>query len=269
MKSNKGVTIVALVIIVIVMLILLTTVTYNGMDEIKDAQRKNFVTDLRMIKEKVDLYADRGSDEYSNIGKTITEPDSRLTLEELNRLKKLTKLTDITRYKYMDSEEYKKIGLEDIEDVTIISFETREVVSVKGVNIDDQSYYTLSQLDSEKYMPQYKGGGSSSENSGLPVEETPSEIEQTGTEELELKAMQNFLIIRPKFKNDTMNYKYYEYYWKRISGTTAEAEYHVRKTEDPEYMIELEYGEKYELYVLAYTETGSTKRSNIATVVIR
>lgn len=272
MKSDNGVTLISLIAIIVVMLILVTAVTYNGMDEIKDAQKKNFVTDLKMIREKVDLYADKGSETYSNIGKTITDPDTRLTEEELNRLKKIIKLTDITRYKYMDEEEYKKMGLEAIDEITIISFETREVISVEGINIDNQSYYTLAQLDSEKYMPEYKENNDSDDDNnnpgGLPVEEPPHEVNQEGDAELRLTAMQNILVIRPEFKNDSMNYEYYEYYWKKISGT-AETQYHIRKTSDPEYMIELEYGEKYEVYVLAYTASGTTKKSNVATVVVK
>lgn len=264
MKSNKGVTLIALTIIIIVMLILLTTMTYNGLQEIQDAQKKNFVTNLKMIREKVDLYADKGSEVYSNIGKTITDPDSKLSSEELERMKKVARLSDITRYKYMDSEEYKKMGLEGIEDITLINFETREVISIKGVNIDNQSYYTLAEINSEKYMPVSSNG-----YKDQMVEETPAEITQSGDKVLQITNIKNMLIVRPKFKNDSMNYNYYEYYWKKLSGSKPDTQYHKSKIQEPECMIELEYGETYEISVSAYSSNGSYVKSNIAIVVIR
>ena len=62
MKNEKGVTMVSLVVTIILMVILASVTTYSGIESYKDMKKENYIAQLKVIQEKVNLIAE----EYQN-----------------------------------------------------------------------------------------------------------------------------------------------------------------------------------------------------------
>ena len=61
-EKERGITLVALVITVIIIIILATVTTYSGIESYNNMKTENYVAQLRVIQEKVDLIVS----EYQN-----------------------------------------------------------------------------------------------------------------------------------------------------------------------------------------------------------
>lgn len=79
MKSEKGITLVALMITIIVILIIAGVATYSGMESVDTAKRTAFISEMEMIQAKVNIiYEKRKTNEqdleyYNNLGQDISK----------------------------------------------------------------------------------------------------------------------------------------------------------------------------------------------------
>ena len=152
-KNNNGVTLVSLVIIIIVLLILASIAGYNGYESIQNSKKTAFTTELQMIQAKVNNYHEKGYDVYKDLGQIITT-------ENVSNIKKakLEASVGVTideNYKFFDSSEYADIDIYGVNSKTLINFETKQVISIDGINIDGEYYYTLEQLGQGLYSTNY------------------------------------------------------------------------------------------------------------------
>lgn len=148
--SEKGITLVSLVITIIVLAIITGIAVSASTDSIKSAKRTAFITELEMIQEKVNtIYEKRKLNEedieyYNSLGQDVSKV-------EASKLLQILKGQSSMGYLYFSKEDLKKLDLDNISQDVIINFNTRDVVSLTGIEIDGNTYYKL--LD----IPNYAG----------------------------------------------------------------------------------------------------------------
>lgn len=179
MKSNKGITLISLTVTIILIIILAGTITYSGIHVYENMRLENFTAEMKIIQDKVNLICDKYkvSDKYS-----VSDESKINDYLEAEGIKKISDnvkdfndlgLNDEKKEKIvalLDSDEsiddylyYNKelldnnLGLKDLDQEVLINFETRKVISLKGVRYNNQIYYTQYDLpygdETIKYKP--------------------------------------------------------------------------------------------------------------------
>lgn len=145
MRNEKGITLTSLIITLMVMVILAGAGITVGLDSVRAAKRTAFISELETIQAKVNtIYEKRkASDEEKAYYDAIGQDASVLGTAKLYVL---LGSTTANGFKYFTQNELKQIELENISEEVIINFDTREVISVKGITIDNQKYYKLEDL---------------------------------------------------------------------------------------------------------------------------
>lgn len=147
MKNQKGITLITLVITIVIMIIIAGVATYSGIESIKSAQTTIFTKELEMIQAKVNVIHEKrkSSDEeklyYDNLGQDITA----IAISEEKLLQVLGKSAR-EGFRYFSKEDLSSIELDDIKQDVIINFDTCEVISITGIEIDGFKYYKLKDL---------------------------------------------------------------------------------------------------------------------------
>lgn len=157
MKSQKGITLIALIITVVVLIILTFTVTIN-IDKYDNQNKKsNFETDIRMLKEEIDQYYAREKklpiiNKYSNSSlipnevKNVNDNDNYyvIDLDEINLEQFSVEISygrdyDIIKEKAIEEE------ITDLLDVYIINEQSHTIYYPKGIEYNGQIHYTTVQ----------------------------------------------------------------------------------------------------------------------------
>lgn len=150
-ECEKGITLISLVITIVVLAIITGIAVSSSTDSIKSAKRTAIITELEMIQEKVNtIYEKRKLNEediayYNSLGQDITR------VEEA-KLTQILKGQSKEGYLYFSREDLKKLDLDNISQDVIINFNTRDVISVTGIEIEGNTYYKL--LDIPNYTSQ-------------------------------------------------------------------------------------------------------------------
>lgn len=150
MRDEKGITLISLVITIIVMLIIVGAVTYSGKESIDTSKRVAFISEMEIIQSKVNnIYEKRKLSQedkkyYDNLGQ-------ELSVLGVETLAKILGDSSPAGFKYFSKEDLKNLELENITQDVIINFDTREVISINGIKIDETMYYKL------KDVPNYTG----------------------------------------------------------------------------------------------------------------
>lgn len=150
MKKENGITLISLVITVLVMLILAGIATTAGLDSIRNTKKTSMITQLEMIQEKVDTIYEKNKlnkengTYYNSLGQDV----SKVSESKLTQL-----LGDIPKdgYRYFKVEDLEQLDLDNITQEVIINFDTRDVVSLTGILVNENTYYRL------KDIPNYEG----------------------------------------------------------------------------------------------------------------
>ena len=153
MRKEKGVTLTALVITVILIIILATVTTYSGIESYNNMKTENYVAQLRVIQEKVDLIVS----EYQNWPDktdTTTINDylsslgfNKLSAGETTLVALIEERGDtMDNYYYFSTDGLKsKLGLSGFEQTDIsvaVNFGTRYVIEKSGIKVDGVEYHT-------------------------------------------------------------------------------------------------------------------------------
>ena len=148
LKNSKGITIVALIITVILMLILVSVATYSGINTYKNTEVTKFVAQMQLIQTKVDELVEENNIE--NIGEEITTDETKKNIIDLAYTNgEIQSNTDEykNKFKYISRENLElQLDIADIEDDVLVNFETREVISISGVEYGGKKYYTQYKL---------------------------------------------------------------------------------------------------------------------------
>lgn len=148
LDSNKGITIVALIITIILMLILVSVATYSGINTYKNTQVTKFVAQMQLIQTKIDELVEENNIE--NIGVEITTDEAKKSIIGLaytNGEIQYNTEEYKNKFRYISRENLElQLDIADIEDDVLVNFETREVISISGVEYDGKRYYTQYKL---------------------------------------------------------------------------------------------------------------------------
>lgn len=141
-KENKAITLVALVITVVIMLILISVTTYTGIDTYKNVKVNQFVDRMQLIQAKVDEYS---SDDLKDLGTDATAHQAMLGTAYNNG--EGISSSDISQYRYFSEDNLlKTFDLDDINDEILVNYNTREVISLTGIDYEGKIYYTQYKL---------------------------------------------------------------------------------------------------------------------------
>lgn len=141
-KDNNGITLVSLIIAIILMAILVTVGTYSGINTYKSAKVTKFVAQMQLVQGKVDELTQANEEE--KLGENVNqEQKSIIDKAYANNEIKDNSEEYKQSYKYFSKENLKnQLDIEDIEDEILINFETREILSLNGVEYNGKTYYT-------------------------------------------------------------------------------------------------------------------------------
>ena len=147
MKENKGITLIALIITVILLAILAGTSTFSAIATINYTQQNMFIAELKIISEKVNIAKKEiaiGSTTYDNVGKNIDSisPQDKINVQKAFLACGVSNVEQ-EKFKFFDETELKKIGIYDITQNVLINFESSDIISVEGIIINDNTYYTI------------------------------------------------------------------------------------------------------------------------------
>lgn len=144
MKSDKGITLITLVITIVVLLILSGVATYQGTRTLEFSRALKFATELQIIQQEVNKIYEENKENLSNIN-LGTSVDT--TNQNIVKAHKAASTTNINKFRYFNAESIlSAFGIEDIKQEIIVCFETREVISVTGINYNRETYYTQNEL---------------------------------------------------------------------------------------------------------------------------
>lgn len=147
-KDNRGITLVALIITIILMLILVSVTAYSGINSYKNTQVTKFVTQMQLLQAKVDdLVSSKTIEELNSM-----DLQTPTTQEQQNVIKSAinngeVSVNNVDKYKVFTKEDVLNIlDVEDVQNDIMANFETREIVSLTGIEYEGKTYYTQYKL---------------------------------------------------------------------------------------------------------------------------
>lgn len=144
-KDNKGITLVALIITVILILILVSITTYSGINTYKNAQVTKFVTQMQLLQTKVDSLISSKEINRMEFQSPSTQEQQNAINSAFNNGEITTK--DFTKYKVITKNDIVNVlDVEDVQNEIMVNIETREIVSLIGIEYDGKTYYTQYKL---------------------------------------------------------------------------------------------------------------------------
>ncbi len=206
MKSNKGITMVALVVTIIILAVVAGTIVYNGKKSIKSANRQQLISQLEMVQAKINVLAEKmennsyDNDYYRAVARQIDSLDQTKLQEILNRDAKNgnTFTTDADGFYYFGPSDLERIGLSEMNQIFLVNFDTREVFSYTGVEIEGKMYYSLQDFGYPSWNPQYE-----QETRKIPT----FELKVTKTDENKWRITVTNVVTDNNVAIDTISYK--------------------------------------------------------------
>lgn len=148
-KSNKGITIVALIITVIIMLILATVTIEFGTGEIEKAKFEDLKTTMLLIKGRAQIVADKESfgETYDNEGMVKLSEASGYNVSNLQSI--FNSLADTSNLYIWEQTAMANNNIDVTitnEDFFVIDYSTGEVYYSLGYTYEENTYYSLSEM---------------------------------------------------------------------------------------------------------------------------
>lgn len=156
-KNERGITLIGLIITILVLLILATVVINIGRGDIDYSKNVRFLSYMQAIQKKIDYIAEY--ENYEDYGVALTS-EQKSKLETILSSGNETFLTtkNSEALKYFSSELItSQLELENIDDEIIVDFETREVISLKGIKYENKMYYSQYSLPGGQTLEQHTG----------------------------------------------------------------------------------------------------------------
>ncbi len=143
-KDNKGITLIALIMTVIIMLILASVTAYTGINAYKNSKVNHFVNQMQLLQAKIDdLVSTLNAEELNSLNlKSITSQEEQNAINYAFENGEVT-TNNVYAYKVFTVDNIIDIlDVEDIQDAIMVNFETREIVSISGIEYEGKTYYT-------------------------------------------------------------------------------------------------------------------------------
>lgn len=151
-NNEKGITLVALLTTVAVMLIIVGVSIGTGTDSISSTRLKGFYSQLELIQKRVDDIASTNEGYYNSSQTYVdikTQTGSALTSEQKTFLQGVLSAEGLSsipvdEFKYYTKENLKEqLDLSEMDYNVFIHYNTRTIVSEKGVKSKGKTYYVL------------------------------------------------------------------------------------------------------------------------------
>lgn len=159
-KSQKGITLIALVLTVIILLILASVATYTGIESYDKAEQIKFVSQMQLIQAKVDEKVQEEGFDSTTIGTVLTDEQKQILMNSIQNdgISDPTVDEEFENYvRYFSRQELsKQLDLDNIDEDIIINFKTREVISTIGFEYGGTTYYTQYKLPEGEKLTQYE-----------------------------------------------------------------------------------------------------------------
>lgn len=146
LRKENGITIITLVITIIILLILSTTAIYSGAKLIELSQVATFTANMKIIQERVNVINEEIELEvadYTDVGKDIDTLEQSL----IQKVNIAANGIDLTGFKYFDENELEKILIESMDMQVLINFDTKQIISINGIEKNGNIYYTVEDLE--------------------------------------------------------------------------------------------------------------------------
>ncbi len=152
MKNQKGISLITLIFTVILMLIITTFAMYSGFDALENMRVQAYVSKLKILQEKVDIFCDKYSvKEINRMGLSYSQAadKDKNVLEEVIAMNNITPLKSwssvdgsTANYRFFSAGEIEELmGVKDFDLAVWINSLTRNIIAVEGVKLDDVMYY--------------------------------------------------------------------------------------------------------------------------------
>lgn len=162
LKSNKGITMIALSIAIITLAILTGMLTYYSTDSIEIKKLNNMYNDIEQLQEKVSIYYYENEripilTEYPGVETIIGSQKSNLDGDKYYVLE-LSKLKNIELNLGKDFETVKNgyktegFNLYDYADIYVINESSHNIYYIKGIKVEEKIYYAKPQTDTQEQI---------------------------------------------------------------------------------------------------------------------
>lgn len=147
LKREDGITFWVCVITVIVLVIIGATAANAAISTYKDAKVKTYIKEMEMIKEKINLVADKAEInsefDFNKIGSAVDgDEDAKKCLQAVgvNEL-------EYDNYRVLSTSTINStLGLEEIDRPVVLNIKTRQIYSITPVKYDNNLYYSVEDI---------------------------------------------------------------------------------------------------------------------------
>lgn len=168
MRNEKGITLLILIITVIIMLILIGAGIKYGSTSLQEVKLRNFSYELQQIQGRVDSIYEKMKNEvrpdYVHLDGKLLGVNIGYSAQAVETLKNVRGINyngangsdenlyhegngRDAYYRYFSAKELEqKLDIKHIKQDVIINFKTREVISVKGQECNERTYYRLDDM---------------------------------------------------------------------------------------------------------------------------
>lgn len=150
MKNNKGITLIALTVMIIIILILVSITTTTGLNVIKESRYHKAIAEMKIMQTKVNELYDE--DKNGIYGEDINLEDSEI-MSAYNLVHKSdSNIGPIGDFKYWSADYIKNtLDVDGVDGDYIINIKTRTVIYIEGIEIDDDVFYSLDEIEGEQF----------------------------------------------------------------------------------------------------------------------
>ena len=149
MRNNKGITLISLIVIVIILAMLTGYIVTSVNNTYEKSSIIQFSSYMQMIQKKVDIYVEEGTD-IETLGQPLSTENKTRLQEILNSdTKNVIETTDAngSKLRYFSSSDiYEDFEISEINDEVVVNFANREIISLNGVQKDEEMYYVIQGL---------------------------------------------------------------------------------------------------------------------------
>ena len=185
MKDQEGMGHLTTIISIIIIALLLVGILYGTKTEVQNEKVQNYETDMLLIQGKVKVISQESTIQKKEEllkGKKVSE---NLEIEEIARLLENNVISqeeeDFSKYYILEKENLDEMGLNAIklkEGYYIVNYKTYEIIYTKGVNIKENTFYKLTELQEYERTEE----NAKQENSQEQVENKAEKNEEGNTE---------------------------------------------------------------------------------------
>ena len=160
-KSNKGITLIALLVTIIIIIIVASIATYYGVKNIKATRFERLRSQIQTVQLKVnEMYEEYRSGSQSVDDELASIDSNNATWIAVTGNAKYSNINfgDINDYKkYYPSDIEKKLDISDFDETLLINIKNRRIIIENGYEYEGETFYIIEDFESLMYNTDYSG----------------------------------------------------------------------------------------------------------------